>query len=99
MDGSVQAALTAGRSLMSLYQATWVAGSNMYWTNFQAASRCGELLKTASSAPPTNEVEVLSLGTRAVAHLPSSCGAALLIRLRCHGPEKNIGVSPPMKAC
>src|SRR5579859_724275 len=94
---SVQADLTAGRSLMALNQATCVSGWSMYWTNFQPASRLGEFLKTASSAPPTNDVELLSFGTRAAAHLPSSCGAALVIRLACHGPEKNIGVSPATK--
>src|ERR1700730_5779218 len=99
MVGSVQADFTAGRSLIVLNQATWVAGWSMYWTNFHAASRFGEFLNTASSAPPTKEVELLSLGTRAVAHLPSSWGAALAIRLPCHGPEKNIGVSPATNVC
>src|SRR6266852_1172416 len=98
-DGSLHADLAAGRSLMVLYQATCVCGWIMYWTNFHAASRCWPFLKTASSAPPTKDVELWSFGARAVAHLPSSCGADFDSWLMVHGPEKNIGVSPPEKDC
>ncbi len=97
--GSSQALCTAGSTVASVYQATWFAGSDMNWTNAQAASLFGLSLKTTRLLPPTKDVPVTFLGIGAIAHLPSmSAPPASVIRPRCHGPEKNIGCVPATKA-
>src|SRR5919204_4337316 len=96
--GSVQPSWRDGRSLISLYQVTWVSFLVMYWTNFQAASWFLLFLKTTQSLPPTNEVADLSpFGIGATASLEAS-SPAFWIRPSIQGPEMNIGSSPETNA-
>src|SRR5579884_1567333 len=96
----LQAAFTAGRSETVSYHFCCTAGCVTYCTNFQAAARLGLFLKTTISAPPANEVFVISLGSVVIAHLPFiAAPPSCWIRLISHGPEMNIGVDPLTKPC
>src|ERR1700674_552905 len=96
--GSLQASCRDGRSLIVLYQLTWVLFWVMNSTNFHAASGFLLFLKTTQSLPPTNEVADLSpLGMGATAHFDWS-RPAFVIRPIIHGPEMNIGSSPVTNA-